>query len=89
VAFTKIVESMTGDVTGATFIDAASKSTKIDTGGMVATLDFTKEWTGGGGQFPRIFNRNIYVSGIKGGKMIAGSNKSIDVSGPFDGKPAS
>jgi ABC-type branched-subunit amino acid transport system substrate-binding protein len=88
VAFTKIVESMTGDITGATFLDAASKSTKVDTGGLVATLDFTKEWSGGGGKFARIFNRNIYVSGIKGGKMVAGPNKPIDVSNPFDGKAA-
>ena len=86
VAFTKVVESMTGDITNVTFLDAASKSTKVDTGGMVATLDFTKEWTGGGGKFTRIFNRNIYVSGIKDGKMVAGSPKPIDVTNPFDGK---
>ncbi|MFN0027064.1 MAG: ABC transporter substrate-binding protein [Acidimicrobiales bacterium] len=87
-AFHKVVEKMEGDITNVTFLDAASKSTAVDTGGMVATLDFTKEWTGAKGAFPRIFNRAIYVSGIKGGKMVAGDPKPIDVTNPFDGKPA-
>ncbi|MDH4077932.1 MAG: hypothetical protein OEW29_18555, partial [Acidimicrobiia bacterium] len=71
-----------------TFLDAASKATNVDTGGLVPPLDFTKEWDGGKGQFPRIFNRNIYVSGIKGGKMVPLPDiKPIDVTNAFDGKP--
>ena len=89
VAFTKIVEGMDGEITGATFIEAASKDTNVDTGGLVPPLDFTKAWDGGGGQFPRIFNRTIYVSGIKGGKMVPLPDiEPIDVTNPFDGKPA-
>ncbi|MDH4144596.1 MAG: ABC transporter substrate-binding protein [Acidimicrobiia bacterium] len=86
VAFTKIVEGMDGEITSKTFLDAASKTTDLDTGGMVANLDFTKEWDGAGGDFPRIFNRNIFVSGIKDGKMVAGDPEPIDVSNAVDGK---
>jgi ABC-type branched-subunit amino acid transport system substrate-binding protein len=87
-AFTKIVEGMSGEITGATFLDAASKTSKVDTGGMVGILDFTKEWAGGGGAFPRIFNRNIFVDAIKDGKLTPVGDKPIDVSNSFDGKPA-
>jgi ABC-type branched-subunit amino acid transport system substrate-binding protein len=87
VAFTKIVEGIDGDINNETFLAAASAATNVDTGGLVPPLDFTKEWDGGGGQFPRIFNRNIYVSGIKGGKMIPLPDiDPIDVTQPFDGK---
>ena len=88
VAFTEIVKGMSGEITGATFLDAASNASSVDTGGMVATLDFTKEWDGAGGKFPRIFNRNIFVSGIKDGEMVAGDPEPIDVSNAVDGKPS-
>jgi ABC-type branched-subunit amino acid transport system substrate-binding protein len=86
-AFTQIVEGMTGDITNVTFLDAASKTSHLDTGGMVGVLDFTKEWTGGGGQFPRIFNRSIWTDTIKDGVLTPVGNKPIDVSNAFDGKP--
>ena len=50
-------------------------------------LDFTKEWTGGGGQFPRIFNRSIWTDTIKDGVLTPVGDKPIDVSNAFDGKP--
>lgn len=88
VAFTQIAEGIDGDITNETFLDAASKASNVDTGGLVPALDFTTEWDGGGGQFPRIFNRNIYVSGIKDGKMIPLPDiEPIDVTDAFDGKP--
>jgi ABC-type branched-subunit amino acid transport system substrate-binding protein len=89
VAFTQIAESIDGEITNETFLEAASNATDVDTGGLVPPLDFTQEWDGGGGQFPRIFNRTIYVSGIEDGKMIPLPDiEPIDVSKPFDGEPA-
>ncbi len=85
-AFTQVVEKMTGPINNATFLAAASKSTKIDTGGMIGVLDLTKEWTGGGGKFPRIFNRTIFIDVIKGGKLVPLDNKAYDVTDAFDGK---
>ena len=41
-AFTKIVEGMSGEITNETFLDAANKTSKLDTGGMVGVLDLTK-----------------------------------------------
>ena len=86
-AFTLIVEGMTGDINNVTFLDAASKTSHLDTGGMVGVLDFTKEWAGGGGQFPRIFNRFIWTDTIKDGVLSPVGDKPIDVSNAFDGKP--
>ena len=45
-AFTNIVEGMTGEINNETFLDAANKTSKLDTGGMVGALDLTKEYTG-------------------------------------------
>jgi len=87
-AFTEIVNTIYGDITNQTFLDAASKTAKVDTGGMVGVLDFTKEWTGGKGQFPRIFNRSIYQAEIKAGKVIPVDKPPLDVSKAFDGNPA-
>ena len=47
----------------------------------------TKEWTGGGGNFPRIFNRVIYTDVIHGGKLTPLPG-TIDVTNPVDGNPA-
>ena len=86
-AFTKVVEGMTGEINNKTFLEAASKASKIDTGGMIGVVDLTKEWTGGGGNFPRIFNRTIYFDVIKGGKLSPLDNKAYDMTNAFDGKP--
>ena len=89
-AFTKIVGSMKGPINNVTFLAAASNSAAVDTGGMVGVLDFTKEWTGGGGAFPRIFNRTVFFDVIKGGKLTPLSvppyDKAFDVTDAFDGK---
>jgi ABC-type branched-subunit amino acid transport system substrate-binding protein len=87
VAFTDIIGKMKGEITAQTFLDAASKTTDLDTKGILPTTDLTKEWTGGGGQFPRIFNRVIYTDVIKGGKLTP-LEGTIDVTNPVDGKPA-
>jgi ABC-type branched-subunit amino acid transport system substrate-binding protein len=87
VAFADIISHMKGEITAQTFLDAASKTTALDTKGILPKTDLTKEWTGGGGQFPRIFNRVIYADVIKGGKLspLPGT---VDVTNPVDGKPA-
>lgn len=71
--FRLIVEKMVADgvtdINHQTFLDAANKTTALDTKGMVGVLDFTKPWTGEGGAFPRIFNRNVFFDCVSGGKL--------------------
>jgi hypothetical protein len=89
VAFTDIISHMTGDITGPNFLAAAQKTTALDTKGILPTIDLTKEWTGGGGQFPRIVNRVIYMDQIKKGVLTPIPGAKIDVTKPVDGVPAS
>ena len=86
VAFADIISKMKGDITPQTFLEAAQNTTALDTKGILPTIDLTKEFAGGGGQFPRIFNRVIFGSEIKDGKL-APTDFSIDVSDAMDGKP--
>jgi ABC-type branched-subunit amino acid transport system substrate-binding protein len=87
VAFADIVSHMTGEITAQTFLEAAQKTTALETKGILPTTDLTKEWTGGGGQFPRIFNRVIYTDVIHGGKLTP-LEGTVDVSNAVDGKPS-
>ena len=59
-AFTNIVDGMSGEINNVTFTDAANKTSKLETDGMIGTLDLTKPYTGFGGDFPRIFNRTVF-----------------------------
>ncbi|HEY1278550.1 MAG TPA: hypothetical protein VGF22_02675, partial [Acidimicrobiales bacterium] len=86
-AFTNIVKGMSGDINNVTFTDAANKTTKLDTGGMIGVLDLTKPYTGFGGNFPRIFNRTVFFDTIKDGKLTPLDNKAYDMTGPIDGNP--
>ena len=86
VAFTDIVSHMKGEITAQTFLEAAQNTTALETAGILPTIDLTKEFTGGGGQFPRIFNRVIYMDVIKDGKLTP-LEGTIDVTNPVDGKP--
>ena len=67
--FRLIVEKMVADgvttIDHQTFLDAANATSNLDTGGMVAPLDFTKPWSAPG--FSRIFNRNVYYDCVSGG----------------------
>jgi ABC-type branched-subunit amino acid transport system substrate-binding protein len=85
-AFTNIVNGMSGDITNATFLDAANKTSKLDTGGMIPVIDLTKPYTGFGGTFPRIFNRTVFFDVINNGKLTALDAKSYDMTNPIDGK---
>ena len=86
-AFADIISHMKGDITAQSFLDAAQKTTALQTKGILPTTDLTKEFTGGGGNFPRIFNRVIYTDVIKNGKLTPLPG-TIDVTNPIDGKPA-
>ena len=87
-AFAQIVEGIDGEITNDTFIEAANAQTALDTGGMVGVLDFTTEWTGGGGEFPRIFNRTIFVDEVVDSEVVPVDGEPLDMTNPFDGKPA-
>jgi ABC-type branched-subunit amino acid transport system substrate-binding protein len=86
-AFSKIVSGITGDITNQSFLDAANKTTALDTGGMIPVIDLTKQYTGFGGTLPRIVNRTTYFDVVKSGKFTALDDKSYDMTGPIDGKP--
>ena len=51
-------------------------------------LDFTEEWDGGGGEFPRIFNRTIFVDTVTDGEVVPVDGEPLDMTNPFDGQPA-
>lgn len=91
VAFTNIVKTMTGPITGPTFLAAASKASAVSTGGETPTVNFTQEFTGLKG-FPRLFNRSITFEIAKAGKFVPLTNNQFeDVTAAFEGKalPAS
>jgi branched-chain amino acid transport system substrate-binding protein len=79
-AFAKIVEKMTGPINNKTFLEAASKTTHLETNGQVPTLDFTKEWTEGPKGFQRLFNRSVAFSKLEKGKVVPVSDKLYDAS---------
>lgn len=87
-AFKQIAEAVEGDITNVSFLEQANKTDALDTGGMVGVMNFTEEWDGGGGQFPRIFNRTIFVDEIKGGVLTPVDGVAYDMTNPFDGLPA-
>jgi hypothetical protein len=86
-AFNKITSAMSGDITNETFLDAANKTSHLDTGGMIPVIDLTKPYTGFGGNFPRIFNRTVFFDVAKNGKLSALNDQSYDMTNPIDGKP--
>ncbi len=66
VAFTQVVGSMDGPVTGESFIQAAGK-TVIDNGGQTGLIDLSKPLTGGVSPYnERIFNRTFLFSKLDG-----------------------
>ena len=87
-AFAQIVEGIDGEITNTSFIDAANATSSLDTGGMVGELNFTEEWAGGGGEFPRIFNRTIFVDTVTDAEVVPVDGEPLDMTNPFDGLPA-
>lgn len=83
-AFAAIVQDMDGDITNATFLDAANAATAVDTGGMVPVLDLSTPWNGMGGDFPRIFNRTVTYDRIDNGELVATDDPPLDLTDALD-----
>ena len=81
-AFTQIAESITGDITPASFL-AAAGTTVIDNGGMTPKIDFSMKWDAFNGQYARDFSRQVTYMKIDGTPVDGGG--WIDMSGPMQG----
>jgi ABC-type branched-subunit amino acid transport system substrate-binding protein len=81
VAFKNIVEKMNGPITAKTFLDAANKTTKLDTGGKLPELNLSKPWNRQPNGYKRIFNTKVTYS-------VFGDNGKLKVeqAGFFDVK---
>jgi ABC-type branched-subunit amino acid transport system substrate-binding protein len=86
VGFNKIAGTIKGDITAKSFFDAASATAKLDLGGMVPVLDFTKEWTDGLDGYQRLFNRSVVFSKLDKGKIVPLTTEFEDVSDLATGK---
>ncbi len=80
VGFTQIAETIDGDITAASFFEAASNTSNLDLGGMVPNLDFTQEWTDGLEGYNRLFNRSVVFSTLDNGKVVPLTTEFEDVS---------
>ena len=88
-AFAEIVGKMDGPITSKTFLDAASKASNVDTGGMTAPVDFTQEWTDGPKGYQRLFNRTATFGTFKSGKLSPETDEFVDYTNLMLGKPLS
>jgi ABC-type branched-subunit amino acid transport system substrate-binding protein len=79
VGFTQIAETIDGEITAASFFEAASNTSNLDLGGMVPNLDFTQEWTDGLEGYERLFNRSVVFSELDGGKVVPLTTEFEDV----------
>lgn len=79
VGFTQIAETIDGEITAASFFEAASNTSNLDLGGMVPTLDFTQEWTDGLPGYERLFNRSVVFSTLEDGKVVPLTTEFEDV----------
>ncbi len=79
VAFTKIAETIAGDITAKSFYEAANTTSSLDLNGMVPVLDFTKEWTDGLVGYNRLFNRSVVFSKLVNGKVVPLTTEFEDV----------
>ena len=78
--FYQIASGIEGDLTAASFFEAASNTSSLDLGGMVPVLDFTTEWTDGLPGYARLFNRSVVYSQLSNGQVIPVTNEFFDVS---------
>ena len=79
VGFTQIAQTIEGDVTAASFFEAASNTSNLDLDGMVPVLDFTQEWTDGLEGYQRLFNRSVVFSTLENGKVVPLTTEFEDV----------
>jgi branched-chain amino acid transport system substrate-binding protein len=82
---TTIMSKMSGPINNLTFKQAVSKTTNLDTHGMVPVINFTKPWTAFPA-FARLFNRTVVYSTIKNGKVVPLTTSFEDVSNLALGK---
>jgi branched-chain amino acid transport system substrate-binding protein len=87
VGFTKIAETIEGDITAESFYQAANTTSSLDLDGMVPVLDFTQEWTDGLEGYNRLFNRSVVYSKLENGKVVPLSNEFEDVGDLALGNP--
>jgi ABC-type branched-subunit amino acid transport system substrate-binding protein len=85
--FAQIAAGIEGEVTAASFFEAASNTTALDLNGMVPVLDFTQEWTDGLPGYTRLFNRSVVYSQLSNGQVIPLDNNFVDVSDLAMGVP--
>jgi len=85
--FAQIASTIEGDVTAASFFEAASNTTALDLDGMVPVLDFTQEWTDGLPGYNRLFNRSVVYSKLDNGQVVPVDNEFSDVTDLALGEP--
>jgi hypothetical protein len=78
--FAQIASTIEGEVTAASFFEAASNTSALDLNGMVPVLDFTQEWTDGLEGYTRLFNRSVVYSQLDNGQVVPVDNEFFDVS---------
>lgn len=79
VGFTRIAESIDGEITAESFFEAASSTSNLDLDGMVPVLDFTQEWADGLEGYQRLFNRSVVFSQLDNGKVVPLTTEFEDV----------
>lgn len=79
VGFTKIAETIEGEITAKSFYEAANATSNLDLNGMVPVIDFTKEWTDGLEGYNRLFNRSVTYSKLENGKVVPLGTEFEDV----------
>jgi ABC-type branched-subunit amino acid transport system substrate-binding protein len=87
IAFAQIASTIEGEVTAASFYEAASNTSELDLNGMVPVLDFTTEWTDGLPGYTRLFNRSVVYSKLENGKVVPVDNEFFDVTDIALGMP--
>jgi branched-chain amino acid transport system substrate-binding protein len=83
-AFTNIVKGMKGPINNQTFLTAASKTSNVNTGGILPPINFTKPYTGLGGQYPRAFNLNEFY--FKNPQQPVQLGGPVDLTSAIEGK---
>jgi branched-chain amino acid transport system substrate-binding protein len=87
VAFTAIAKKVpAAKLTNATFLAQANRTKALKTGGLLPTIDLTKEWTDGLKGFNRVFNRKVTFQTVKNGKVVPLQHGFFDITNNVLGK---
>lgn len=79
IGFAQIAEGIDGEITAASFFEAASNTSNLEMNGMVPDLDFTQEWSDGLEGYERLFNRSVVFSQLENGKVVPLTTEFEDV----------